>query len=171
MSTPNASLLRSRLPYRSSTAHVHKAEHWSLPPSHDRVAKADIALKKCKESLERTNHTQILALNWKRGHVTTFAGGCLAGFEDGRQDVARLHSPSGIEISSNARFLFVADGKAHRVRAIELATGQVTTIAGSGSAGAAEGAHADGPSSVAQFKHPADVCLSEDDYYLYVTDS
>jgi thiol-disulfide isomerase/thioredoxin len=52
------------------------------------------------------------------------------GDEDGSFDEARFYRPQGLALSRNT--LYIADTENHSIRAADLATGQVTTIAGTG---------------------------------------
>ena len=54
------------------------------------------------------------------------------GLVDGGAGAARFRDPQGLELSRDGRTLWVADTRNHAVRAIDLTTGEVTTIAGSG---------------------------------------
>jgi sugar lactone lactonase YvrE len=85
------------------------------------------------------------------GEVSTFAGASGSrSFVDGRGGDARFAAPSGLA-SDGAESLFVADGT--MIRKVVVATGEVTTLAGSPLAGSADGTGAaagfNGPSSVA----------------------
>ena len=75
---------------------------------------------------------------------------------------ARFKRPCGLAVSAGT--LYVADSENHRIRAIDLASKTVSTIAGSGTAG-----HTDGPGTAAQFNTTTDITLSGTT--LYVTDS
>ncbi|UNK42627.1 gluconolaconase [Luteimonas sp. S4-F44] len=85
------------------------------------------------------------------GRVDTFAGGA-EGFADGRGAQARLHTPSGLAIDA-AGTLLVADTGNHAIRAIA-PDGTVTTLAGTGEAG-----FADGPAAQARFHAPTGVAV------------
>ncbi|MBI5420475.1 MAG: hypothetical protein HZA60_10330 [Deltaproteobacteria bacterium] len=85
------------------------------------------------------------------GVVTTFAGSTsgTAGFVNDTGTAARFNTPRGI--TTDGSFLFVADTGNHAVRKINISTREVTTLAGTGSAGFADTAPAafNGPEGVA----------------------
>lgn len=66
------------------------------------------------------------------GKVTTVAGQYGWGHRDGPASQARFYYPYGICVSKNGRTLFVADLHNHRIRAISLQDGIVSTFAGIG---------------------------------------
>ena len=66
------------------------------------------------------------------GAVTTIAGSGIKGSADGVGDAAQFCCPAGIAISPDGGVLFVADFENHMIRRVEVATGEVTTLAGSG---------------------------------------
>ena len=73
------------------------------------------------------------------GAVTTLAGSGEDGGADGVGVAARFCYPRGIAISPDGGALFVADFSNRKIRRVEVATGEVTTIAGSGTEGSADG--------------------------------
>jgi hypothetical protein len=98
------------------------------------------------------------------GAVTTIAGlGGYAGYPDGTGSAARFYSPQGI--TSDGTNLYVADTNSHTIRKVVIATGEVTSLAGShlniGSA--------DGIGSAASFCYPAGI--TTDGTNLYVADT
>jgi len=98
------------------------------------------------------------------GVVTTLAGtGQSAGFNDGVGTAARFRIPSGITIEGAS--LYVADNQNHTIRKIVIATGEVTTLAGTPGASGTT----DGTGATARFNLPES--LTSDGTNLYVADS
>ena len=61
---------------------------------------------------------------------TALVAGSTAGFADGTGAAAKFKSPTRLAISTDGLTLYVADQDNHRIRAIVLATGKVTTLLG-----------------------------------------
>ena len=97
------------------------------------------------------------------GSVTTYSGFGSAGFTDGAGAGARFNTPLGIAIDA-AGNLYVADSLNHRIRKVA-ADGSVSTLAGSGTPGSA-----DGPAGAAQFNAPAGIAVSAAGI-VYVTET
>ena len=97
------------------------------------------------------------------GVVTTLAGSGTAGFADGTGSAAQFYNPSGVAVDPSGT-VYVADRYNQRIRKITPA-GVVTTLAGSGTAG-----FADGTSSAAQFNYPEGVAVGSSGT-VYVGDS
>jgi len=89
-------------------------------PSSDRLFIAD------------TGHHRIIAAT-DDGAVTAVFGSGREGFEDGSGTDASFSSPQGL--LADGETLYVADTNNHAVRSINLATGSVTTLAGTGEQG------------------------------------
>jgi sugar lactone lactonase YvrE len=87
------------------------------------------------------------------GRVSTFAGS-KEGFADGTGSNAQFNTPSAIAIDSSSN-LYVADTGNNRIRKIS-PDGLVTTLAGNGAAG-----HADGPALSASFDGPIGVAVDQ----------
>ncbi|MBI3944918.1 MAG: hypothetical protein HY321_03295 [Armatimonadetes bacterium] len=87
------------------------------------------------------------------GSVSTLAGSGLAGGTDGPGTAASLNGPEGIAVNPVDGALIVAERGGQRVRRVDL-TGRVTTVAGSGAAG-----DADGTGVAARFRAPAGVAV------------
>jgi hypothetical protein len=99
------------------------------------------------------------------GEVTTLAGSKNFGYLDGIGTAARFGSPQGIAIDSTGTYLYVV-GLDSRIRKIAVATGVVTTVAGSGVAG-----YMDGIGTATQFNRPTGISIDSTDTNLYVTDT
>ena len=96
------------------------------------------------------------------GVVTTFAGSGTAGSTDATGIAATFSHPDGI--TTDGTNLFVTDSTNNKIRKIVIATGAVTTFAGSGTA-----ASGDGTGIGASFNTP--MGITTDGTNLYVTDS
>ena len=95
------------------------------------------------------------------GSVTTLAGSTISGHADGVGGAASFYSPTGI--TTDGKYLYVADCGNNEIRRIDIASGTVYTIAGSKTSG-----HVDGPGLSASFLQPFGIAT--DGTYLYVTD-
>ena len=95
-----------------------------------------------------------------KGTVSTLAGCCGAGHQDGAVATARFDSPCGVAVDGVGR-VYVADTGNHRIRVIE--NGQVITLAGSNKG------FADGLMAQARFSHPYSLALGPTGA-LYVAD-
>ena len=78
--------------------------------------------------------------------VTTVAGDGSEGFADGPVKLAKLHAPIDVAVAPDGT-LYVADYLNHRIR--KIASGQVSTLAGSDSSGVVNG-----NGGLARFKNP-----------------
>jgi sugar lactone lactonase YvrE len=97
------------------------------------------------------------------GNVTTVAGDGIPGDRDGAAGQARFRAPTGIAVDARGRII-VADTYNDRIRAIH-PDGTVSTIAGSGTAGLA-----DGPAAASAFDTPSGVAV-DPALNIYVADS
>lgn len=77
-----------------------------------------------------THNNAIRAINLTAGTVTTIAGGT-AGEQDGVGTAAQFDFPVGLALSADGKLLYISDYDNHTIRQLTLATGAVTTIAGS----------------------------------------
>jgi len=128
----------------------------------------DITVDHSGENLyaaERNNHV-IRKIVISSQVVTTLAGSLgTSGFANGTGTSARFSSSAGITIDSTDTNLYVADAANSRIRKIVIATGEVTTLAGSGTA-----ASTDGTGTGASFNLPTGIVIDPTDTNLYVTD-
>jgi sugar lactone lactonase YvrE len=97
------------------------------------------------------------------GVVTTLAGTGIAGYADGAGTVAKFNAPIGVAVDSSGN-VYVVDKWNHRIRKVTR-VGEVTTLAGSGAAG-----YADGAGATAKFNYPQGVAVDSSGI-LYVGDA
>jgi hypothetical protein len=93
------------------------------------------------------------------GAVTTLAGSTTRGNADGTGAAASFNQPSGI--TTDGTNLYVAEMGNNEIRKIVIATGAVTTLAGSTTAG-----HADDTGTAASFSGPADITTDGTNLYV-----
>jgi len=93
----------------------------------DKVANVYIA--------DRHNHC-VRRVDRTSGVITTFAGNGVAGFngDGGPASRAGMVEPNGLALDPAQGRLFIADVADHRVRVVDLATGTISTFAGTGEA-------------------------------------
>ena len=98
--------------------------------------------------------------------VTTLAGGNLFDFgdQDGTGDRARLQHPLGVAIHDGR--VVIADTYNHKIKMLDPASGKVTTIAGTGQPG-----HADGAAARAQFYEPGGIAVAGQVVYIADTNN
>jgi DNA-binding beta-propeller fold protein YncE len=97
--------------------------------------------------------------------VTTYAGALSVGSADGTGSQARFSGPQGLAVSPTTAY--VADTGNDTIRAVELSTGKVTTLAGA----AGQSGHTDGPVASARFDGPEGLALDSAAQMLYVADT
>jgi sugar lactone lactonase YvrE len=78
-----------------------------------------------------TKHNRILVTD-PDGWVTQVIGAGREGFRDGPPAEALLGHPQGLALSEDRRILYVADTENYAIRAVDLNTGQISTLAGTG---------------------------------------
>ena len=94
----------------------------------------------------------VYVVNNDKNAVVTVAGNGALGFADGNIADARFYQPTGIALDADGN-IYVADSENHRIRKIT-AGGTVSTLAGSGTSGSA-----DGDGTAAQFNSPRAVAV------------
>lgn len=100
--------------------------------------------------------------------VETYAGGQAAlrhGDTLGIGTSALFHRPTGLALSSDGALLYVSDFSNHKIKMVDVGSRVVSLLAGSGSAGSA-----DGSASVASFNQPYALAFSADGSVLYCAD-
>ncbi len=86
------------------------------------------------------------------------------GMADGDFETARFRAPQGMALDAARSELYVADTGNHLIRRVDLGSGRVTTVAGTGEMGRA--ATADGPALNTPLNSPWDVCLLKGKLYI-----
>jgi sugar lactone lactonase YvrE len=97
------------------------------------------------------------------GQISTIAGSNIAGFRNGNSAGAQFSFPGGIAIDGQGN-LYIADRGNFRIRKITPA-GDVSTFAGSGTAGSA-----DGNADAAEFSHDMHDIVIDGQGNLYIAD-
>ena len=108
------------------------------------------------------NH-RIRRISTANGWTTTLAGSGSGAFRDGTGAAASFNRPRGVALSTDGLTLYVADERNARIRQIVISSGVVSTLAGSGVVG-----FADGTGTSASFRLPLMVAASATT--LFVTD-
>ena len=88
--------------------------------------------------VDHGNH-MIRKLNTVTGQVSALAGSPTHGSADGVGSNARFKMPMGVTISPDGAYVYVADCGNNKVRRVDVSSGEVTTVAGSGNAGNTDG--------------------------------
>jgi sugar lactone lactonase YvrE len=116
----------------------------------------------------RIRRVEFFNADFTQGIVTTIAGTGTGGFsgDGGPATAAQIHFPQDLEIGPDGNLWF-ADANNHRVRMIDLTTGIITTVAGTGERGYA----GDGGIAVeAQLQRPFGIAF-DDAGDLYISDT
>jgi len=102
------------------------------------------------------------------GNISTIAGTGTAGFsgDGGPATAAKLSTPTDVAIGPGGT-LYVADANNNRVRVVDLASGNISTFAGSGTSGFSGD---DGPATEAELNNPTAVAVHSDGT-VYITES
>jgi DNA-binding beta-propeller fold protein YncE len=79
-----------------------------------------------------SNNNRILGIDLNTYHVKFIAGSGIIGFRDGKLDISQFNHPQGMAFDSKKRILYVADTENHSIRKVDLNSGSVSTIAGTG---------------------------------------
>ncbi len=116
---------------------------------------------------DRTNN-KIRLVVAATGIIFTFAGTGTAGYlgDGGLALLARLQNPEGVALASNGD-LYVADTGNHAVRRVSAATGIISTVAGTGTAGSTGDG---GPATSARLSGPQAIDLNSSGD-LFIADS
>ncbi len=112
-----------------------------------------------------TGNNAIRLIDLNAGTVSTLAGGPTPGGADGVGTAAQFDEPVGVALSSDGNTLYISDYLNHVIRALDLTTDAVTTLAGkTGVCG-----HADGAGTAAEMCTPG--LLATDGHTLFWGDT
>ncbi|MFA6042548.1 MAG: IPT/TIG domain-containing protein [Patescibacteria group bacterium] len=100
-----------------------------------------------------TGNHRIRTVRISDGQTALLAGSGVAGFKDGTGAAAQFNIPTRIALSPDGATLYVAEQGNHRVRAVAVATGVVSTLAG------ARQGFAEGIGAVASFSVPVGIAV------------
>lgn len=113
-----------------------------------------------------TGNNRVRAIDLTTGIIATIAGTGDAGFSDGPALSATFNAPRDLEVDANGD-IYIADTENHAVRRLDLTTGTVSTVAGTGEQGFdGEG----GPATDALLYRPFGVEVDSDGL-LYISDT
>ena len=111
------------------------------------------------------NNNRIRRLDIASLQVTTLTGSDAAGFHDGVGTNATFNVPVDVSIDPSGTYALIVDFSSNRIRRIVIATAQVTTLAGMGSASAVDGVGAQ-----ATFNQPAGISMAFGGMFALVAD-
>ncbi len=114
----------------------------------------------CDVGNDRIRRLEIASLQ-----VTTLAGSGATGFEDNFGTSAIFNKPYGVSIDPTGTYALIAEYGNHRIRRIVVATAQVSTLAGSGTISAVDGAGAQ-----ATFSFPLAISIHVSGQFALVSD-
>lgn len=117
-----------------------------------------------------TVNSRIRKVNLETNIITTFAGNGVAGFsgDNAQATAAQVNNPVGVAIDTTNTKLLIADTNNHVVRSVNLATGFITTVAGT--PGASGNTGDNGPATVARLNQPKGVAYNPSNLAYYIAD-
>ncbi|HOY10100.1 MAG TPA: redoxin family protein [Candidatus Omnitrophota bacterium] len=111
-----------------------------------------------------SGHDRILVTDWQ-GHVQEIIGSGARGFQDGAFGAACFHDPQGM--ARQGDILYVADAGNHAIRKVDLKSGKVMTVAGTGRKNTAR--FPKGAGASVDLNYPTDLTLIHDQLYIAMT--
>lgn len=112
---------------------------------------------------DKAGTSRISLVSVLTGQVRTLIGPNIAGFQDGGSLVARFSGPTDAAFSPDGRWIAVADTANNRIRRVQVATGVVTTLAGTSELG-----FVDGPATGAKFRYIQSLSFSPDGSWIAI---
>eukprot|EP00961_Rhodomonas_salina_P128158 1727177-Rhodomonas_salina.2 len=110
-----------------------------------------------------TSNHRIRVFERETNQVSTLAGSS-SGFSDGSATLSKFNLPHGVAVQASV--IYVCDQQNNRVRAVDLNSGNVSTIAGSGVAGAS-----DDIGRLATFDRPTSIAVQADGSQAIIVDT
>ena len=113
--------------------------------------------------IAEVDNDRVRTVDLASGIISTLAGNGTAGFsgDGGPATAAQLNNPAGIAVGGNV--LYIADQSNHRIRAVDLGTGIISTFAGTGTAFfGGDG----GPATAAELNTPVGVTATANTLYI-----
>ena len=117
-----------------------------------------------------TNHHRVLTVQLSTGRVVQAFGNGRTGLRDGAAGQATFWNPQGLALSENGLTLYVADTDNHAVRQIDLSSGEVTTLVGTGTQ-ARQYPPAPGQAPAVELSSPWDLALDGQTLYIAMAGS
>ncbi len=118
------------------------------------------------------SNRRIRKVDASTGNISTVAGTGLLGYsgDGGAATSARLSNPYGVAVDGSGN-LYIADTNNHRIRRVDAATGNISTVAGSGATGNIGGAYSGdgGAATSARLNAPIGVAV-DGSGNLYIAD-
>ena len=115
-------------------------------------------------------NNQVRGVNLSAGLVFSVAGNVTAGYADGVGTGASFNAPKGLVVDLSRRTIFVGDSSNHAIRAIDMDTLAVSTLAGAPPPVATLGM-ANAVGSNARFNSPRGLAIDCSRSFLYVADN
>jgi thiol-disulfide isomerase/thioredoxin len=115
-----------------------------------------------------TNHHRIIMADIESGNVQAVFGSGLPGLMNGEASAAQFYNPQGMALEGDT--LYVADVDNHAVRSIDLNSGFVSTLVGTGEQ-ARQYPPLAGTAPDVELNSPWDLALSEDNLYIAMAGS
>ena len=120
-----------------SVVHSHAHAHAHADAGFNSPKGIDIGADGSLYVADQSNHR--IRKVTSAGVVTTLAGSGAAAFANGIGTAASFSTPMGVALDPTGALLYIADFSNNRIRVLTLATLAVTTLAGSGVSGSADG--------------------------------
>ena len=113
-----------------------------------------------------TSNHRIRKIDVSTGNISTVAGGGSSLGDGGAATAAQLNFPRDVDVDREGN-LYIADTNNHRIRKVDVATGNISTVAGTGTAG---DSGTGGLATAGQLNYPYDVWVTGSGA-LYIADT